>query len=248
MELFYLPEFDPHTKDIHLTAEESRHAKKVLRKRSGDTIFLTDGKGHRVSAVITTDSGKQIEARIREIKTLPFPATSCIEVGMPIIRPNRMDWAVEKLTELGVERITPLMCRYNAVNRLKQTHLERVAISAIKQSQQFFLPQIDPPVAFDDWVKKSSAKSGLKFVAHPGGPDRKYFQPKEPALEKIFVAVGPEGGFHPEEIEAAFSGGFHTIHLGNTVLRTETAAVAAVTRLKLLFPEPDEPVRSGNEE
>ncbi len=235
MELFFAHNFTPGIPEIHLSPDESRHAHKVLRKRPGDGIDLTDGRGHYIRGEIATLTGKSVVVRITGWEQLPFPAANHIRVALGIIRPNRLDWAVEKLTELGVERITPLLCRYTTLRTVKPDHLQRIAISAIKQSGQFYLPIIEQPISFIHWIKETSDFKGIRLIAQPEGNGLAEIRSSSPHVRQILLAIGPEGGFHPEEIELAVSKNFRTFHLGGTILRTETAAVAAVVRAKQLL-------------
>jgi len=237
MELFFVQNFTPGTPEIHLSSEESRHARKVLRKRPGDVIDLTDGRGYHIRGEITDLSGKSVVIRVIRWEQSPFPPANHIQVAVGIIRPNRLDWAVEKLTELGVERITPLLCRYTTIRTIKPDHLQRIAISAIKQSGQFYLPAIDLPVSFDHWMKDTTGFEGIRLIAQPEGNSLVEIRSSSPNIRRILLAIGPEGGFHPEEIELAINRKFRTFHLGETILRTETAAVAAVVRVKQLLSE-----------
>lgn len=233
MDLFYISNFMPGQRELVLSAEESHHARSVLRKKKGAILQLTDGRGHLLSANITDEHGSQLILQVQQQKKIEFPPENLIEIALSSIRPNRMDWAVEKLTELGVQTIVPLQCHYTSYRSLKLDHLRKVAISAMKQSEQVYLPEIKPLTSFESWVKEISETSGPKFFAH--------LQPKSSPIlstlnrqEKIYIAVGPEGGFHADEIRQAKKSGFEILSLGPTILRTETAAISSVIRLKLL--------------
>ncbi|MEJ2635861.1 MAG: RsmE family RNA methyltransferase [Calditrichia bacterium] len=232
MELFFLESFDPRSDTAILSADESHHAKRVLRKRSCDMLDLTDGKGHHLQGVIIEDARRELLIKITRREQVPFPPQNRIEVALAVIRPNRMDWAVEKLTELGVEKIVPVICRYNSAKNVKVDHLRKICLSALKQSEQFYLPQISAPLPLEDWMEKISHSGGLRIMCHP---DKTLPQVTSwPADEQVCLAIGPEGGFHPDEIRAAKAYHFQSLNLGSTILRTETAAVAATTRIKML--------------
>ncbi len=233
MDLFYISNFMPGQPELILSAEESHHARSVLRKKKGATLQLTDGRGHLLSAIIKDDHGPQLILQVQQQEKIEFPLENLIEVALSPIRPNRMDWAVEKLTELGVQTIVPVHCHYTSYRSLKFDHLRKVAISAMKQSEQVYLPDIKPLIPFERWIKEISETPGPKFLAHLQ-PQSRHIFPAFNRQEKIYIAVGPEGGFHADEISQAKKSGFEILSLGSTILRTETAAISSVIRLKIL--------------
>jgi 16S rRNA (uracil1498-N3)-methyltransferase len=233
MDLFYIPEFVPGQQQIILSADESHHAKRVLRKRKGDFLRLTDGRGYDLSAKIQEDRSTQLLLQLQKQEKTAFPPENLIEVAISTIRPNRMDWAIEKLTELGVQTIVPLHCLFTNYRQIKTDHLRKIAVSAMKQSGQFYLPEIRPAISFSQWLQETGNEKGLKLLAHQSlAYDVQ--QDKSGRDKKKFLAVGPEGGFHPDEISQAQQLGFQILPLGQTILRTETAAVSGVVHLKFL--------------
>ena len=237
MELFFIHNYIPGEKEIRLSAQEARHAGRVLRKRPGEVIEMTDGQGLHIHGEIRQLSGKGMVVQVLHREQISFPPANRIRVALGIIRPNRLDWAVEKLTELGVERITPLLCRYTTIRTIKPDHLQRIAISAIKQSGQFYLPAIDPPLPFQRWIINLEDFEGIRLIAQPNGDSLVKIRSSTPDIRQILLTIGPEGGFHPEEIDLALNRNFRTFRLGQTILRTETAAVAAAVQAKLLLGE-----------
>ena len=233
MDLFYTDDFHPGDQTLMLPSEESSHAIKVLRKRKGDLIDLTDGAGNYLQGVIIGESAKNVAVEIEKVEKRPFPAENLIEVAFPIIRPNRLDWAVEKLTELGVKKIIPITCAYSTTRQIKKDHLRKIMISAIKQSGQFYLPEIAEVAEFSGWAKRTANMKGLKFIANQDSQDKNINRKITEGL--IYLAIGPEGGFHPEEITLALSSGFRILYLGESILRSETAAVVGVAKLKMIF-------------
>ncbi|OGB68513.1 MAG: hypothetical protein A2Y94_14110 [Caldithrix sp. RBG_13_44_9] len=233
MELFYIPNFIPGQPTMNLSADESYHARKVLRKRRGDLLRLTDGLGTDITAIIQNDKGQQLELLIQKQEKIAFPPENMIEAALSTIRPNRMDWAVEKLTELGVQTIVPLHCQYTNYRQIKIDHLRKIAISAMKQSGQFYLPEIKSAVSMEEWLIETSQQPGTKYLAHPILEQSKKIVKSKPD-EKFLLTVGPEGGFHPDEVSHALQHGFELLPLGQTILRTETAAVSGVVHLKIL--------------
>jgi 16S rRNA (uracil1498-N3)-methyltransferase len=235
MELFYIEQFGPDTASLVLSREESHHAKKVLRKKAGDPIDLTDGKGHHIRGRIRQIKQTELIIDIVSYKELPFPSENRIEVGLSVIRPNRLDWAVEKCTELGVQMIVPLICRYSSSRQVKLKHLQKIMVSAIKQSSRFHLPEIAPVTKFSEWMEGISKSSGRKFLAHPEGSSEIFDLADRTKTDFIYLAIGPEGGFSEEELQMAQEKGVEKLQLGKSILRTETAAVVALCQLKSLL-------------
>ena len=237
MQLFYC-------KDIILNAfctldaEESRHAVRVLRLREGDELNVTDGRGnlYRCRIVTADDRACVIEAAEQEFSTLHSPFSIHLAVA-PTKNPSRMEWLVEKAVEIGVGEITLLQCDHSERSFLKTDRLEKVAISAMKQSLHTLLPEIHPAVNLKDWLNSqfSILNSQLKFIAHceadkPRTPLATALQPGH----DVVVLIGPEGDFSEGEIALALDCGFQPVSLGPSRLRTETAALYAVTAFNLI--------------
>jgi 16S rRNA (uracil1498-N3)-methyltransferase len=235
MELFYTDQFKPGTTSLVLSAEESHHAKKVLRKKAGDSIDLTDGKGHHIRGRIRQIKQTELVIDIESYREIPFPAENHIEVGIAVIRPKRLDWAIEKCTEVGVERFVPLICRYSSSRQVKSKHLRNIMVSAIKQSSRFYLPEIAPVTTISQWLAGIPKNKGRKFMAHPEGSSNIFDPAGRTKTDFIYLAIGPEGGFSEEELLMAQEKGFEKLQLGKSILRTETAAVVAVCQLKPLL-------------
>ena len=237
MQLFYC-------KDITLNAfctldaEESRHAVRVLRLREGDELNVTDGRGnlYRCRIVTADDRACVIEAAEQEFSALHSPFSIHLAVA-PTKNPSRMEWLVEKAVEIGVGEITLLQCDHSERTFLKTDRLEKLAVSAMKQSLHTLLPEIHPAVNLKDWLNSqfSILNSQLKFIAHcesdkPRTPLATALTPGKDAV----VLIGPEGDFSPEEIALALDCGFQPVSLGPSRLRTETAALYAVTAFNLI--------------
>jgi len=233
MELFYIPDYLPGQPTLNLPADESHHARKVLRKRRGDILRVTDGLGSDITAIIQDDKEPQLKLLIQKVEQIPFPPENRIEVALSVIRPNRMDWAIEKLTELGVHTIIPLHCQYTNYRSIKIDHLRKIAVSAMKQSKQYYLPVIKPTMDLKEWIANAAQNPGRKFLAHPKAELSGQIPEIKPD-EKFWIAIGPEGGFHPDEISLTRQAGFELLPLGQTILRTETAAIRGIIYLKLL--------------
>ena len=240
MQLFYCQHITPDG-FCTLDAEESRHAVRVLRLREGDEINVTDGCGNLYSCRIITadDHACVVEPRHSEspFEDSPQRIASLHLAVAPTKNPSRMEWLVEKAVEIGVGEITLLQCDHSERSFLKTDRLEKLAISAMKQSLHTVLPEIHPAVNLSDWLRSSHSMlhSPLKFIAHceadkPRVPLAKAVQP---GLDTV-VLIGPEGDFSEEEIALALECGFQPVSLGPSRLRTETAALYAITAFNLI--------------
>ena len=231
---FYAPDLTPQSQTILLSREESHHARRVLRKHRDDPIGLTNGTGLLARARIQAIRPSGIQCLVESIVPHSPPQRS-IHVGLALIRPNRMDWAIEKLTELGVHSIHPLVTEFTTTPTFKRNHLERIAISALKQSKRAFLPILNDPLPFREWINRTRLDNErIGYIAH-WMPDAASPAPVDLQVGSVYLAVGPEGGFSETEIRLARRNGFQTLKLQEHTLRSETAAVVAVTLIKFLF-------------
>ena len=242
MQLFYSKDITPNG-FCTLDAEESRHAVRVLRMREGDTINVTDGRGNLYQCTIINASDKSCVVSDAIVISLPFTPSHSLSLPQihlavaPTKNPARMEWLVEKAVEIGVGEITLLQCDHSERSFLKTERLEKLAVSAMKQSLHTVLPTINPPVKLSEWLSQAFRQSGtqvLKLIAHceadkPRTPLAAALQPGRDAV----VLIGPEGDFSEEEIQLALECGFTPVNLGPSRLRTETAALYAVTAFNL---------------
>ena len=230
MQLFYCKDISPNSY-CTLDAEESRHAVRVLRLREGDDINVTDGRGnlYHCKIVDANDRACQVESSSPLTSHLS-PFTFHLAVA-PTKNPARMEWLVEKAVEMGVGEITLLQCDHSERSFLKTDRLEKLAISAMKQSLHLTLPRINPAVNLKDWLTShlSPLTSHLKFIAHcdPDKPRTSLREALLPGRDTV-VLIGPEGDFSAEEITLALDCGFQPVSFGTARLRTETAALYAV--------------------
>ena len=237
MQLFYCKEITAGAM-VSLDAEESRHAVRVLRMRAGDELQVTDGRGNLYRCQIVEANDKAcVVSDATVLSTLHSPLSTLHLAVAPTKNPARMEWLVEKAVEIGVGEITLLQCDHSERSFLKTDRLEKLAISAMKQSLHTVLPKINPPVKLKDWLHSplSILHSPLKFIAHceadkPRTPLASALQPGKDTV----VLIGPEGDFSDEEIALALECGFHPVSLGPSRLRTETAALYAVTAFNLI--------------
>ena len=233
MQLFYEPDFNEERN--YLNEEESRHCVKVLRHSPGDVIHITNGMGKQFEVTITIADPKKCEVEI--IKTITDPEKSyyihiCIA---PTKNNDRLEWFVEKCTEIGIDEITPVFCQYSDRHKLRLDRLDKKAVSAMKQSLKNKLPKINPPVKLKEWLNKADIATE-KFIAHYH-PDNKSLLKEAHTKKSYVVLVGPEGDFSEEELHLSIDRGFKPVNLGNSRLRTETAALVACHTLNLINQE-----------
>jgi 16S rRNA (uracil1498-N3)-methyltransferase len=230
MFIFYQPEIKAGV--LELDREESRHCIKVLRKKEGDAIRLTDGKGFFYEAVISDANAKACGFEIaskEELRPDPFH----IHIALaPTKNLDRTEWFVEKAIEIGVHRISFILCENAERKVLKTERLLRKAISAMKQSQQAYLPELGELTDFEAFVQQQKASHQL--IAYLDEQARPYLINAVPPTSDYLVLIGPEGDFSDQEVEQAVARGYQPVSLGNSRLRTETAGIAACHSLQLL--------------
>jgi len=230
MSLFYAPHI---TINPVLPEDESGHAIRVLRLNEEDEIRITDGQGFFYRAIITHAHPKHCEVSLiaSQKQTPLWPFLLHIAIA-PAKHIDRTEWFVEKTTEIGIDAITCLNCQHSERREIKTARLEKILISAMKQSQKARLPLLTGMTDFRDFINQPF--SGAKFIAHCEEGEKPLlkhiYQPGENAL----ILIGPEGDFSPEEISLAIQQGFRPVSLGNSRLRTETAALIACHTIHLL--------------
>lgn len=233
MHLFYQPSVDPAAPVLFLPDDESRHAVKTLRLSVGDPITVTDGQGNAYSAVITATDPRRCAFRVLSVQAAvprPFSVRICVA---PTKSPDRIEWFVEKAVEVGIERISFFFGQHSERRHLKLDRLEKIAVAAMKQSLQTYLPQLDEPVSFSELL--TSVGEGQRFIAHLPDDEPPVGLAKAAVPGGQYaVLVGPEGDFSTNELQQARDAGFRMVTLGNTRLRTETAALTACQYLNFL--------------
>lgn len=230
MHVFYTPDIQTSNE---LPEEEAQHCTRVLRLNVGDEMTLTDGKGCFYKAAITAATNKRCLVAIKE--TLPqLPLWPChLHIAMaPTKNMDRNEWFAEKATEIGFDELTFLNCRYSERKVIKNERIEKILVSAIKQSLKARLPKLNEMMDFDSFITQPF--EGQRFIAH-------CYKGEKPLLKKVLkpgenalVLVGPEGDFSEEEVRKAIERGFIPISLGKSRLRTETAALVACHTMNLL--------------
>ncbi|MCE1200360.1 MAG: 16S rRNA (uracil(1498)-N(3))-methyltransferase [Marinilabiliales bacterium] len=231
MNAFYLPVIS----DVFVTLEreESKHCIRVLRLKKGDTVHLLDGKGRSFLAVITDPDPNHCLLQIEQETKGEVPRPFKLTIGIaPTKNMDRFEWFLEKATEIGIDRIVPLLCRHSERKEIKSDRLEKILVSAMKQSGQLFLPQLDRMTPIQELFKWES--SGQRFIAHCGEEEKHSL--KElliPGTDQL-ILIGPEGDFGEEEIRLALQNGFTAVSLGDSRLRTETAGLVACMTANLV--------------
>lgn len=209
---------------LYLTEEESWHCVKVLRMRKGSVVRLLDGSGTLYEAELYQVNEKQCVAEILSAQEEKKRSISLHLAIAPTKNMDRMEWLVEKTTELGIEEISFVWCKNSERKHLKTDRLQRVAMSAVKQSMQSYFPVLHEPISFSQFLERMSNTQTAKLIAHcQSGSFRNNLS--EIVTPRIVALVGPEGDFTEEEIDKATKCGFIPVSLGNSRLRTETAGI-----------------------
>ena len=230
MHLFYTPDISHNNE---LPEEEAQHCIRVLRLNIGDEVTLTDGKGCFYKAEISAATHKRCLVTVKESIPQP-PLTLCrIHIAMaPTKNMDRNEWFAEKATEIGIDQLSFLCCRFSERKVIKTERIEKILVSAMKQSLKAYLPKLNEMMEFDKFIAQDF--KGQKFIAH-------CYEGAKPQLKHILkpgkdaiVLIGPEGDFSEEEVEKAINNGFIPVSLGRSRLRTETAALVACHTLNLL--------------
>lgn len=232
MQLFYNPSLDNSFKQFYFSKEESKHITKVLRKKEGDILHITNGRGHLFKAKILLSDPKKCKAQIVSVdKTIPRQHTLHIAVA-PTKMNDRYEWFLEKATEIGINEITPIICENSERKIIKPERLEKVLQSAMKQSLQTYLPKLNPAIRFKDFI--SNTKAELNFIAHCEDEEKLDLKRRVAPDKDVLILIGPEGDFSKNEIAAAYDNGFLPISLGKNRLRTETAAIVACATVAIM--------------
>ncbi|WP_298927315.1 16S rRNA (uracil(1498)-N(3))-methyltransferase [uncultured Allomuricauda sp.] len=232
MQLFYNPSLDNSFKQFFFSPEESKHILKVLRKKEGDILHITNGKGYLFQAEILTADLRKCKAQIISTeKSIPKRYSLHLAVA-PTKMNDRYEWFLEKATEIGVDEITPIICEHSERKTVKLERMERVLQSAMKQSLQTHLPKLNPAISYKEFMNQEM--SGLKFIAHCDEGEKMELKRRVAADKDLVILIGPEGDFSKNEINQAYNKGFVPVSLGNNRLRTETAAIVACTTVSII--------------
>ncbi len=229
MHVFYTPDI---AVTCEMPEEEAAHCLRVLRLGVGDEVMLTDGKGCFYKAVISAATGKRCQVKVTEtIEQEPLWNGHLHLAMAPTKNMDRIEWLAEKATEIGFDELSFLNCRYSERKVIKTERVEKIVVSAVKQSLKARKPVVNEMMDFARFVKQDFA--GQKFIAHCNEGEKLLLKEILVPGEDALVLIGPEGDFSPEEVKLAESLGFRSISLGKSRLRTETAALVSVHIMNL---------------
>nr|WP_319570766.1 16S rRNA (uracil(1498)-N(3))-methyltransferase [uncultured Draconibacterium sp.] len=224
MQLFYVPDISG--AEVILNETESKHAIRVLRLKEGDEIELVDGKGGFYKARIQNVNPKKCQLSIIESQTDFGKKDFHLHIAIaPTKNIDRTEWFLEKCTEIGIDEVTPLLSEHSERKVIKPERLEKILVSAMKQSVKAYLPKLNGLTKLSDLL--SQATETKKFIAHCNKGEKQHLKNVVKPGDKVLILIGPEGDFSPEEVTLALEYGFEAISLGNARLRTETAGVVA---------------------
>jgi 16S rRNA (uracil1498-N3)-methyltransferase len=231
MKLFYTPEIEQ-DKTFTLSENESKHAIRVLRLTESDSLTLINGKGSFYEATISDANPKKCKVQIttirQENKNKPY-----LHIAIaPTKNNDRTEWFIEKCTEIGINEITPTLCKHSERKKIKQERFEKTAISAMKQSLKATLPIVNELTNFNAII--NSSFKGKKYIAHCYKNKQQHFKDLYLKGENCLILIGPEGDFSELEVNLALKNGFEPITFGESRLRTETAGIVACSIFNLL--------------
>ena len=224
MILFYDKNILKSSLNFELSFEQSHHLHNVLRKRKGFKLSITDGKGLEWLGEINSYKNKKVELKKIKSKVHKKSIYKIHLVIAPAKNIKRIEWMLEKLTEMGISSITPILCNNSERKDLKTERLKKIMISALKQSKQFFLPELNHMISFKDYIK------GVKnpfYIAHCKNESLKNLFEIDFKNKENTILIGPEGDFSEEEIKLSINSGGIAVSIGNNILRTETAGIIA---------------------
>lgn len=215
-----------------LPREESTHAVKVLRLQPGSESMILDGQGGRYIAVFEGVHQKQCFFTVVNKTVVPRRPVSLTMVVAPTKQIDRFEWFLEKATEIGVERIIPIIAHHSERKVVKTERARKILVAAIKQSQNAWLPELSEPMPLKEFLREHTDPAAARYIAHCHSQSLPELY-KEPRQTQIEVLIGPEGDFSEAEVTAAVENGWKEISLSQNRLRTETAAIVAVHSIAL---------------
>nr|WP_028297524.1 16S rRNA (uracil(1498)-N(3))-methyltransferase [Olivibacter sitiensis] len=233
MHLFYTPQIDLDSKRYVLNEEESRHATRVLRLSAGDEIHLIDGKGNLIRSRIALVHNKHTEVELLQVTPAYGKRNHRLHIAIaPTKNIDRLEWFLEKATEIGIDEITPILCDHSERKEVKLERLDKVITAAMKQSMTAYHPLLNETVKIKDFLAQHEGSE--LFIAHCAEGSKSTLSKLLVPGQAATILIGPEGDFSAAEIDLALKSGAQAIHLGPTRLRTETAALYACMEVNLL--------------
>jgi 16S rRNA (uracil1498-N3)-methyltransferase len=233
MQLFYTPDIDQKSPNYFLNEEESKHCIRVLRLEKGSEVQLIDGKGGLYAAIIQDPHPKRTILQIISVTTAFNKRNHYLHIAMaPTKNIERMEWFLEKATEIGIDEITPIICQRSERKEVKVDRLNKIITAAMKQSLKAYHPVLNEPVTFKQFLSKPF--EGQKFIAHCENTDKTNLKAELINNGQYLILIGPEGDFSISEIDEALLTNFKAITLGESRLRTETAALESCFEVNFL--------------
>jgi len=226
MQLFYNSEITSNTQQFTFDKTESRHIVRVLRKKEGDTVFITNGFGQLFTSEVVIANDKKCLVKINNIKDYKKPWNYYLHIAIAPTKLNdRLEWFLEKATEIGIDEITPIICEHSERKVVKPERMGKIIHSAAKQSLKYYFPKLNEPITFNQFI--NSNFDGQLFIAHCEETNKKSLKFELKAQLKTTILIGPEGDFSTKEIKQSLEHNFIPVSLGQSRLRTETAGVVA---------------------
>ncbi len=225
MQLFYTPELFSQDTSYQFDKEESKHIVKVLRKKEGDILYITNGLGFLFTSKITTANERGCRVAILDVSETPKTDYHIHLAVAPTKMNDRYEWFLEKATEIGIHEITPIICDHSERKIIKTERFDKIIQSAMKQSNQFYLPKLNTATTYKDFV--IAHENEALYIAHCEEQNKTELHKVILPQKRYTLLIGPEGDFSLAEIELALQKGYQPVALGNTRLRTETAAIVA---------------------
>lgn len=227
--MFYAKDLTPVAGSYTMDEPTSKYCIQVLRHELGDEVLMTDGRGGRYTTTITDDNRKKCIVQVKQYELMP-PVKAPVRIAISFTKnTSRIEWFLEKATEIGMQMIIPLISQRTEKEKFRADRFENILVSAMLQSQQYYLPELAAPASFESLVQQPPAQQ--LFIAHCLPEQKRHlWQGMQPGKDSLLL-IGPEGDFTPEEISLALAKGFQPVSLGDNRLRTETAGVVGCTMM-----------------
>ena len=225
MQLFYNPTINEATETFSFDKEESKHIIKVLRKKDTDILHVTNGLGFLFTTEITLASDTKCTVKIISFEKAAASKFRLHLAVAPTKMNDRYEWFLEKATEIGIQEITPIICDHSERKVINNERFDKILLAAMKQANELYLPNLNPAITFKEFMNLQN--DDIKYIAHCEETDKKTLKSVLQSNQNITMLIGPEGDFSQKEIALALSNNYTAVSLGNTRLRTETAAIVA---------------------
>ena len=225
MQLFYNPTINEATETFSFDKEESKHIIKVLRKKDTDILHVTNGLGFLFTTEITLASDTKCTVKIISFEKAAASKFRLHLAVAPTKMNDRYEWFLEKATEIGIQEITPIICDHSERKVINNERFDKILLAAMKQANELYLPKLNPAITFKEFMNLQN--DDIKYIAHCEETDKKTLKSVLQSNQNITMLIGPEGDFSQKEIALALSNNYTAVSLGNTRLRTETAAIVA---------------------